>query len=78
MAEMEYEGYRIVANAGPAPDDHAGKWVFEAATIYDAAGNRVELAAPVSTEPQYFDSEEAAAKVCLSQAKALIVAGDVG
>ena len=26
----------------------------------------------------YFESEEAAAKVCLSQAKALIVAGDLG
>jgi len=78
MAEMEYNGFRIVANTHPAPDDHPGEWQFEAATIYDGSGNRVELAAPVSTEPQYFDSEESAAKVCLSQAKALIVAGDIG
>lgn len=78
MTEMEYAGYRIVANVRPAEGAHGGEWVFDAATLYDADGNKVELAAPVATEAQYFESEEAAAKVCLSQAKALIVAGDVG
>ena len=78
MAEMEYGGYRIVANVHPAAGTHAGEWAFDAATIYDAQGNKMELAAPVATESHYFESEEAAAKVCLSQAKALIVAGDVG
>jgi len=75
---MEYAGYRIVANVHPAEGAHGGEWVFDAATLYDADGNKVELAAPVATEAQYFESEEAAAKVCLSQAKALIVAGDLG
>lgn len=78
MAEMEYGGYRIVANARPAEGAHDGEWFFDAATLYDADGNKVELAAPVAAEIQYFQSEEAAGKVCLSQAKALIVAGDVG
>ncbi len=78
MAEMEYSGYRIVANVRPAEGAHDGEWVFDAATLYDANGNKVELAAPVAAEIQYFESEEAAGKVCLSQAKALIVAGDVG
>ncbi len=78
MAEMEYGGYRIVANVHAGEGAHAAEWVFDAATIYDADGNKVELAAPVAAEVQYFESEEAAAKVCLSQAKALVVAGDVG
>ena len=78
MAEMEYSGYRIVANVRQAEGAHASEWIFEAASIYDAQGNQMDLAAPVAAEAQYFESEEAAAKVCLSQAKALIVAGDVG
>lgn len=78
MAEMEYSGYRIVANVRQGEGAHAGEWIFDAASIYDAQGNQMDLAAPVAAEVQYFESEEAAAKVCLSQAKALIVAGDVG
>ena len=76
MAELEYEGYRIVANVRPAPET-SGKWVFDAATVYDSNGNKLDVAAPV-TEGLVFDSEEAAAKACISQAKALIVAGDIG
>ena len=75
---MEYGGYRIVANVRSGEGTHSGEWIFDAATILDVDGNRVEIAAPVATEPHYFESEEAASKACLSQAKALIVAGDVG
>ena len=76
MAELEYNGYRIVANTRPA-EDQPGKWVFDAATVYDPGGVKLDVAAPV-TDGLVFDTEEAAAKVCMSQAKALIVAGDIG
>ena len=76
MAELEYNGYRIISNTRPAPDA-AGKWILDAATVYGPDGNKVDVAAPV-TDGLLFDSEEAAAKACMSQAKALIVAGDIG
>jgi hypothetical protein len=75
MAELEYNGYRIVANARQT-EDGSGKWVFDAATVYGPDGTKLDVAAPV-TEGLTFETEEAAAKACISQAKALIVAGDV-
>ena len=77
MEPYEYKGYVIKPNVHPGQGDHAGEWIFEAATIVDPNGNEVNVAAPAFESPHYFDSEEQAAKVCISQAKALIEAGDI-
>lgn len=76
MEPFEYKGYTITPNVHEA-EGHAGKWVFEAATITDTSGNEVSVAAPADDSPHLFDSADAAAKVCISQAKALIEAGDL-
>ncbi|MFP4114429.1 MAG: hypothetical protein ACOC0E_09665 [Spirochaetota bacterium] len=77
MEPYEHKGYLIKPNIRPATEEHAGKWVFEAATIVDPEGNEVNVAAPMHEDTRYFDSEEQAARVCISQAKALIEAGDI-
>ncbi len=77
MEPFIYKGYTITPNVHPA-DEAPGKWVFEAATITDSSGNEVGVAAPASDQPPLFDTDEAAARVCISQAKALIEAGDIG
>ncbi len=78
MEPYEYKGYTITPNVHRGEGDHTDEWVFEAATILDSEGNEVSVAAPAYDDPHYFDSEEAAARVCISQAKALIEAGDIG
>ena len=75
MEPYEYKGYVIKPNVSEV---EGGKWVFEAATILDSAGAEVDVAAPMNENPHYFDSAEDAARVCISQAKALIEAGDLG
>ena len=77
MEPFIYKRYTITPNVHPA-DQAPGKWVFEAATITDSDGNEVAVAAPASEQPPLFDSDDAAARVCISQAKALIEAGDIG
>jgi hypothetical protein len=78
MEPYEYKGYVIKPNVHQGEGEYAGKWVFEAATILDSDGNEVNVAAPAYDNPHYFDSDEDAARVCISQAKALIEAGDIG
>ena len=75
MEPYEYKGYVIKPIVHRGEGERADKWVFEAATILDADGNELNVAAPESTH--YFDTEEQAARVCISQAKALIEAGDI-
>ncbi|MFP4377452.1 MAG: hypothetical protein ACLFP4_10435 [Spirochaetales bacterium] len=77
MEPFEYKGYTITPNVHEA-EGRQGKWVFEAATITDSSGNEVSVAAPTDENPHLFDDAESAAKVCISQAKALIEAGDLG
>ena len=78
MEPFEYQGYTIKPNVTEGEGDNAGKWTFEAATILDASGNELDVAAPMNENPIWFDDAESAAKVCISQAKALIQAGDLG
>ena len=78
MEAYEYKGYTINPNVHRGEGEHADTWVFEAATIVDSAGNEVPVVAPTNETPHYFESEEKAARVCISQAKALIEAGDLG
>ncbi|TVQ27969.1 MAG: hypothetical protein EA382_02745 [Spirochaetaceae bacterium] len=77
MEPFIYKGYTITPNVHLA-EAVPGKWVFEAATITDSDGNEVYVAAPASERPPLFDTGDAAARVCISQAKALIEAGDIG
>ncbi len=78
MEPYEYKGYVITPNVREAEGDQAGRWVFEAASIVDSDGNEVNVVAPAAEHPHYFDTAEQAARVCISQAKALIEAGDAG
>lgn len=75
MEPYEYKGYTIKPNVD---ETDPGKWTFAAATILDGAGSELDVAAPMDETSHFFDSAEAAAKVCISQAKALIEAGDLG
>jgi hypothetical protein len=77
MEPFEYKGYTITPNVHEA-DGQPGKWVFEVATITDSSGTEISVAAPADVSPHLFDSSDDAAKVCISQAKALIEAGDLG
>ena len=77
MEPYEYKGYLIKPNVHPGEGDHAHEWVFEAATILDSSGAELDVAAPTGDDQHYFESEERAARVCISQAKALIEAGDI-
>lgn len=78
MEPYEYKGYTIRPNVHRGEGEHSEDWLFEAATILDPDGNEVHVVAPTNEDPHYFDSEEKAARVCISQAKALIEAGDLG
>jgi hypothetical protein len=78
MEPFEYQGYTIKPNVAEGEGANAGKWTFEAATILDSSGTELDVAAPMHESPPWFDTAEAAAKVCISQAKALIQAGDLG
>jgi hypothetical protein len=73
----EYKGYTIKPNVSAGDGANEGRWQFETATILDADGNEVNVAAPADDTPHYFDTEDQAARVCISQAKALIEAGDI-
>ena len=77
MEPFEYKGYTITPKVHEA-EGQPGKWVFVAASITDSSGNAVDLAAPADETPHLFDSADDAAKVCISQAKAIIEAGDLG
>lgn len=76
MEPYEYKGYTIRPNVHAADEPNADKWVFEAATILDAHGHEIHVAAPAGAD-HLFDTAEDAARVCISQAKALIEAGEV-
>lgn len=78
MEPFEYKGYTIKPNVTEGDGANAGKWTFEAATILDESGEEMSVAAPMYDDPLWFDTADAAAKVCISQAKALIEAGDLG
>ena len=76
MEPYEYKGYVITPNVREADSEPAGKWVFEVASIVDSRGKEVDVMAPATERPHFFDTREQAARVCISQAKALIEAGD--